>query len=181
MTRHLLSEHSALILGEPVLLAADSLEQLSSLFIQTSHSVIQFFTFWGSHLKVLSQDDALQAGLEVLFQMKNSSALFHLHKCKQLENLLSPWPWSTWPWSTWPWSTWPWSPWSVSLTRSARTPRPQAECASGASPQTAPCSFFSGKCLWFRRHHWNLVFYLLSMAGCSCIEWNGFHKACDIW
>ena len=32
MTRNLLSEHSALILSEPVLLAADSLEQLSSLF-----------------------------------------------------------------------------------------------------------------------------------------------------
>ena len=81
----------------------------------------------------------------------------------------------------WPWSTWSWSPWSVSLTRSARTPRPRAECASGASPQTAPCSFFSGKCLWFRRNHWNLVFYLLSMAGCSCIEWIGWYKACDIW
>ena len=162
MTRNLLSEHSALILGEPVLLAADSLEQLSSLFIQTSHTVL---TLWGSHLKVLGQDNALQPGLEILFQMKNSSALFHLHKCTQLENLFS-----TWPWSTWPWSTWPWSPWSVSPTRCARTPRPRAECASGASPQTAPCSFFSGKCLWFRRNHWNLVFYLLSMAGCSCIE-----------
>ena len=78
MTRNLLSEHSALILGEPVLLAADSLEQLSSLFIKRTKNL---FTSWGSHLKVLGQDNALQPGLEILFQMKNSSALFHLKKC----------------------------------------------------------------------------------------------------
>ena len=42
MTRNLLSEHSALILGEPVLLAADSLEQLSSLFIKRTTNLFTF-------------------------------------------------------------------------------------------------------------------------------------------
>ena len=42
MTRNLLSEHSALILSEPVLLAADSLEQLSSLFIKRTKNLFTF-------------------------------------------------------------------------------------------------------------------------------------------